>query len=104
MDQPPPQGGQFVRVPLQRSLFGPHQLASQAGRHCWQMPPSQATPPFVTYTWDTGTHLVTLTAVCSDRERFGTLDGALDELAGSIRVADELTGGESPEVLRLGPA
>ncbi|MCP1428049.1 hypothetical protein J3D45_000547 [Microbacterium foliorum] len=68
------------------------------------MPPSPATPPFVTYTWDTGTHLVTLTAVCSDRERFGTLDGALDELAGSIRIADELTGGESPEVLRLGPA
>lgn len=68
------------------------------------MPPSPATPPFVTYTWETATHLVTLTAVCSDRERFGTLDGALDELAGSIRVADELTGGESPEVLRLGPA
>ena len=68
------------------------------------MPPSPATPPFVTHTWETATHLVTLTAVCSDRERFGTLDGALDELAGSIRVADELTGGESPEVLRLGPA
>lgn len=68
------------------------------------MPTSPATPPFVTYTWETATHLVTLTAVCSDRERFGTLDGALDELAGSIRVADELTGGESPDVLRLGPA
>lgn len=68
------------------------------------MPPSPATPPFQTYTWDTGTHLVTLTAVCSDKERFGTLDGALDDLARSIRVADEVTGGESPEVLRLGPA
>lgn len=68
------------------------------------MPPSPASPPFTTYTWDTGTHLITLTAVCSDRERFGTLDGALDDLARSIRVADELTGGESPEVLRLGPA
>ena len=68
------------------------------------MPSSPATPPFATYTWDTGTHLITLTAVCSDRERFGTLDGALDDLARSIRIADELTGGESPEVLRLGPA
>jgi hypothetical protein len=68
------------------------------------MPPSPASPPFTTYTWDTGTHLVTLTAVCSDRERFGTLDGALDELAGSIRAADDVTGGESPEVLRLDPA
>lgn len=68
------------------------------------MPPSPAAPPFTTYTWDTGTHLVTLTAVCSDRERFGILDAALDELARSIRVADELTGGESPDVLRLGPA
>lgn len=68
------------------------------------MPPSPAAPPFATYTWDTGTHLITLTAVCSDRERFGTLADALDDLARSIRVADELTGGESPEVLRLGPA
>ena len=65
------------------------------------MPPTPATPSFVTYTWDTGTHLVTLTAVSSDRERFGTLDGALDDLARGIRIADELTGGESPEVLRL---
>lgn len=68
------------------------------------MPAAPASPPFVTYTWDTGTHLVTLTAVCSDRERFGTLDGALDDLARSIRIADEVTGGESPEVLRLDPA
>ena len=42
--------------------------------------------------------------MCSDRERFGTLDGALDDLARSIRVADEVAGGESPEVLRLDPA
>lgn len=68
------------------------------------MPPSPSAPPFATYTWDTGTHLVTLTAICSERERFGTLIGALDDLARSIRIADELTGGESPEVLRLGPA
>ena len=68
------------------------------------LPTSEATPPFATYTWDTGTHLVTLTAVCSDRERFGTLTGALDDLARSIRIADDLEGGESPEVLRLDPA
>lgn len=68
------------------------------------VPPSPAAPPFATYTWDTGTHLVTLTAICSDRERFGTLMGALDDLARSIRIADDLAGGESPEVLRLGPA
>ena len=68
------------------------------------MPSSPSAPPFATYTWDTGTHLVTLTAICSERERFGTLIAALDDLARSIRIADELTGGESPEVLRLGPA
>lgn len=68
------------------------------------MPPSPASPPFTTYTWDTGAHLVTLTAIGSDRERFGTLSDALDDLARSIRVADDVTGGESPEVLRLGPA
>ncbi|WP_029261118.1 MULTISPECIES: hypothetical protein [unclassified Microbacterium] len=68
------------------------------------MPPSPASPPFATYTWDTGTHLVTLTAVCSDKERFGTLVGALDELARSIRIADDLAGGESPDGLRLDPA
>ena len=68
------------------------------------MPPSPSAPPFVTYTWDTGTHLVTLTAICSERERFGILDGALDDLARSIRIADDLTGGETPGVLRLPPA
>jgi hypothetical protein len=68
------------------------------------VPESPSAPPFATYTWDTGTHLVTLTAVCSDRERFGTVIGALDELARSIRIADDLTGGESPDVLRLPPA
>ncbi|MFF5624481.1 MULTISPECIES: hypothetical protein [Microbacterium] len=68
------------------------------------MPASPSSPPFASYTWDTGTHLVTLTAICGERERFGTLIGALDELARSIRIADDLTGGESPEVLRLPPA
>ncbi len=68
------------------------------------LPPDERTPPFATYTWDTGTHLVTLTAVCSDKERFGTLTGALDDLARSLRIADDVTGGESPEILRLPPA
>lgn len=67
------------------------------------MPSSPAAPPFATYTWDTGTHLITLTAICADRERFGTLIDALDDLARSIRIADDLTGGESPDVLRLPP-
>ena len=39
------------------------------------LPPDPRTPPFATYTWDTGTHFVTVTAVCSDRERFGTVIG-----------------------------
>ncbi|GAA3936903.1 hypothetical protein [Microbacterium soli] len=67
-------------------------------------PPNPASPPSATYTWDTGTHLITLTAVCSDRERFGTLERALDDLARSIRIAADLTGGESGNVLRLPPA
>lgn len=66
-------------------------------------PPNPASPASATYTWDTGTHLITLTAVCSDRERFGTLAGALDDLARSIRIADDITGGEG-DVLRLPPA
>lgn len=65
------------------------------------VPPTPTAPPFASYTWDTGTHLITLTAVCSDRERFGTLIPALDELARSIRIADDL---EAPDVLRLPPA
>ncbi|WP_313356452.1 hypothetical protein [Microbacterium sp.] len=66
-------------------------------------PPNPAAPASATYTWDTGTHLITLTAVCSDRERFGTLAAALDDLARSIRIADDITGGEG-DVLRLPPA
>ncbi|MDR2998328.1 MAG: hypothetical protein LBU78_09430 [Microbacterium sp.] len=67
------------------------------------LPQTPGTPPFATYTWDTGTHLITLNAVCGDRERFGTLEGALDDLARSLRIADDVTGGES-QVLRLPPA
>ena len=68
------------------------------------IPPAPGRPPFATYTWDTGSHLITLHVVCSDRERFGTLLPAVDDLARSIRIADDLTGGESPDVLRLPPA
>lgn len=67
-------------------------------------PQSGSRPPFASWTWDTGTHLITLTAVGGDRERFGTVIPALDDLARSIRIAGDLTGGESPDVLRLGPA
>lgn len=67
------------------------------------LPASATTPPFATYTWDTGTHLITVTAVCADRERFGTVIAAVDELARSLRLTDDLTVGEHP-VLRIDPA
>ncbi|PFG29536.1 hypothetical protein [Paramicrobacterium agarici] len=66
-------------------------------------PPNPRGLPFATYTWDTGTHLVTLTAVCPDRERFGTLEPALDDLARSIRIAGDATAG-GDDVLHLPPA
>ncbi len=73
------------------------------------LPPSNASgqgsaPPFATYTWDTGTHLITLQAVCADRERFGTVIAAVDEIARTLRTADDLSVGESGPVLRLPPA
>lgn len=68
------------------------------------LPPDPRTPPFATYTWDTGTHLVTLTAVSAERERFGTALGAVDEVARSLRLVDDLPVGESPDVLRLDPS
>jgi hypothetical protein len=67
------------------------------------LPPDPRTPPFATYTWDTGTHFVTVTAVCSDRERFGTVIGSVDDLARTLRVVDDLEVGESPGVLRIEP-
>ena len=57
------------------------------------LPRDTRTPPFVTYTWDATTHFVTVTAVCSDKERFGTVIGSIDDLAI----------GESPTVLRIEP-
>ncbi len=67
------------------------------------LPTDPRTPPFATYTWDTGTHFVTVTAVCSDRERFGTVIGSVDDLARTLRVVDDLEVGESPGVLRIEP-
>lgn len=66
------------------------------------LPPEPRTP-FATYTWDTGSAFVTVTAVCADRERFGTVIGSVDDLARSLRLVDDLTVGESPDVLRLDP-
>jgi len=66
--------------------------------------PAGGRPPFATYTWDLGTHFVTVTAVCGDRERFGTVVGDVDELARGIRVVDDLTVGEAAPVLRIDPA
>ena len=68
------------------------------------IPPTPQSPPFATYTWDTGTHLVTLQTVCGDRERFGTVIGAVDDLARTLRTAGDMTIGESGPVLRLPPA
>jgi hypothetical protein len=68
------------------------------------LPADPRTPPFATYTWDTGTHFVTLTAVCSERERILTVLPAVDEVARSLRVVDDLAVGESPTVLRIDPA
>ena len=68
------------------------------------LPADGRTPPFATYTWDLGAHFVSVTAVCSDRERFGTVIGAVDELARGIRIVDDLAIGESATVLRIEPA
>ena len=67
------------------------------------LPADGRMPPFATYTWDTGSHFVAVTAVCADRERFGTVIGAVDDLARSLRVVDDVTLGESPNVLRIEP-
>ena len=61
-------------------------------------------PPTVTYTWDTGTAFVTLTAIGGDRESFGTADAALDDLARSLRLVDDVPLAGGGDVLRLAPA
>ena len=67
------------------------------------LPSDPRTPPFATYTWDTGSHFVILTAVCSDRQRFATVVPAIEEVARSIRIVDDLSVGEMPAVLRIDP-
>ncbi len=67
------------------------------------LPGDPRTPPFATYTWDTGTHFVALTAVCGDRERLGTVIGAVDELARTLRIVEDLAVEEASEVFRLPP-
>ncbi|KZE90066.1 hypothetical protein [Microbacterium sp. TNHR37B] len=67
-------------------------------------PDGSTPPPFATYTWDTGTHFVTVTAVCADRERFGTVIGAVDDLARSLRLIEDVPLSESPSTLRIDPA
>lgn len=67
------------------------------------LPPTPGTPPFATYTWDTGSHFVTVTAVCADRERFGTVIDAVDALARSVRLIEDLPLAESAPVLRIDP-
>ena len=47
---------------------------------------------------------MTVTAVCSDRERFGMVIGAGDELARGIRLIEDLTVEERSTVLRIDPA
>ena len=68
------------------------------------LPADPHTPPFATYTWDLGTYFVVVTAVCSDRERFGTVIGAVDDVARSLRVVEDLAIGESATTLRIDPA
>lgn len=67
------------------------------------LPVDPNTPPFATYTWDTGSHFVTLTAVCADRERFGIVLGAVDDLARTVRVVEDVTISDADNVLRIEP-
>jgi hypothetical protein len=59
-------------------------------------PDGSSPPPFATYTWDTGTHFVSVTAVSADRERFGTVVAAVDDLARSLRLIEDLAGRRVP--------
>ncbi|MEV7694814.1 hypothetical protein AB0N73_15915 [Microbacterium sp. NPDC089189] len=67
------------------------------------LPPTPQTPPFATYTWDTGTHFVTLNAVFGDRERVGTVLAAVDDVARTLRLADDIPLDEAGPVLRIDP-
>ncbi|GAB3596420.1 hypothetical protein GCM10027408_05300 [Microbacterium tumbae] len=62
-------------------------------------PPEPNASPLALYTWDTGTLLVTATALCTDPAMLGEVLPALDELARGIRLdeGDDI----APEVIRL---
>ncbi|MGO3660741.1 hypothetical protein [Microbacterium gubbeenense] len=64
--------------------------------------PTSGRTPMATYTWDTGSHLVSLTAVSPDKERFRLFVPALDELARTLRWSEDIEIGEN-NVLRLPP-
>lgn len=49
----------------------------------------------ITYMWDTGTQFVSLSAIAGDPLRIGTITGALDELARTLRLVDDLAVGEA---------
>lgn len=65
--------------------------------------PDDKAPPRVSYTWDTGSHLVVLTALCSSRERFGTILSSIDDLARTLRLTEDLEVRET-NTLRIEPA
>lgn len=67
------------------------------------LPPDPRTPPFATYTWDTGSHFVTVTAVCSDRQRFGIVLSAVDDLARTVRIVEDVTIADAENTLRIDP-
>ncbi|WP_236967081.1 hypothetical protein [Microbacterium aurantiacum] len=68
------------------------------------MDPERRGSPTATYTWDTGTHLVTVSAMSPDRERFGIFVSSVDDLVRTLRVVDDLPAGETPGTLRIDPA
>lgn len=67
-------------------------------------PDAPGAPPMAEYTWDTGVHFVTVTALCGDPQRFGTVIEQADALARTVRLTDDLRVAEATGVLRLGPA
>ena len=73
-----------------------------AGEKLVMNDPTSGRTPMATYTWDTGSHLVSLTAVSPDKERFLLFVPALDELARTLRWSEDIEVGEN-NVLRLPP-
>lgn len=57
----------------------------------------------ITYLWDTGSQFVSLSAIAGDPLRVGTIASALDDLARTVRLVDDVAVGEAGDVLRLDP-